>query len=59
MEKSAVYIEPRMTVRKQSPDLMTLDLGVSNAEVDDEAAKQRYDTEFEDKDWGKTDNSLW
>jgi hypothetical protein len=59
MEKSAVYIEPRMIVRKQSPDLMALDLGVSNAEVDDEAAKQRYDTEFEDKDWGKTDKSLW
>ena len=54
----AKYIRPEMRIHTPSFSLM-LDLNVSNAEVDDEAAKDRHDIEFEDKNWGKTDNSLW
>ncbi|MCR4614436.1 MAG: hypothetical protein K5778_10645 [Bacteroidaceae bacterium] len=59
MKKTIKYETPTVTVHPQSFYLMGLDLGVSNAEVDDEAAKDRHDIEFEDKNWGKTDNSLW
>ena len=47
-----------MTVHPQSFALL-LDLTVSNTEVDDEAAKQRPTTEFENPEWGKTEQSLW
>lgn len=54
----SVYNAPLMTVHPQSFALL-LDLTVSNTEVDDEAAKQRPTTEFENPEWGKTEQSLW
>lgn len=60
MKQLATYKEPRLTVHKQSFYLMALDLGVSNTEVDDEAAKKRHnDVDNETENWGKVDNSLW
>lgn len=55
----STYIAPQMRIRIPTFNLM-LELPVSNAEVDDEAAKERYDdVEGDNKDWGEINNSLW
>ena len=54
----STYIAPQMRIRIPTFNLM-LELPVSNAEVDDEAAKGRQDVEFEEQDWGNVENSLW
>ncbi len=55
----STYIAPQMRIRIPTFNLM-LELPVSNAEVDDEAAKERYnDVESDNKDWGEINNSLW
>ncbi len=54
----STYITPEMRVRLQSFNLM-LEIPVSDAFVDEEAAKGRHDVEIEDKDWGEINNSLW
>ena len=57
--QNKIYQTPSLYMKEMGESLMSLNLPVSNGEVDDEAAKDRHDVEFEDKDWGNTDNSLW
>ena len=59
MKKKRSYKTPELRIWEAVEDLMELNLPISEAIVDDEAAKERPDYEFEDLEWGKTQNSLW
>ena len=60
MKKKISYKTPELRIWEAGEDLMDLNLPISEAVVDDEAAKERYnDVEVEDKDWGEINNSLW
>ncbi len=60
MKKKISYKTPELRIWEAGEDIMELNLPVSTAEVDDEAAKERYDdVEGDNKDWGEINNSLW